>query len=223
MQTVSQIWEDLRATPGTEVEYKFDIDGTEYGPEAEVSHSVHQRLYETFGIGNACCGSLTLELFAESIPRGACIKRYARLVNGELASEWIPKGVFYINTRQKEDDLWEIEAFDAMRRADVVWEPDQALSFPMAMQDAVELFCGMMDIDLDPRTVLEDYTIDYPTDEQTIRQILQYIAAANGGNWIITDAGKLLLVPLLSIPEQTNLLITESGYVITFGGDAILV
>ena len=39
----------------------------------------------------------------------------------------------------------------------------------------------------------------------------------------MTDADKLLLVPLFSAPSETNNLVTESGDAITFGGVSILV
>ena len=111
-----------------------------------------------------------------------------------------------------------------MRKADVVWEPDQSLTFPMTMPAAVNLFCQAMGVKLDSRTVLNSsYTIDYPANDYTIRNELCFIAAAHGGNWIMTDEGNLLLVPLLSMPEETNYLITEHGDAITFGGVRILV
>ena len=60
-------------------------------------------------------------------------------------------------------------------------------------------------------------------DYYSIRQELQWIAAAHGGNWIITGEGKLLLVPLLSMPEETSRLVTEYGDAITLGGVKIRV
>ena len=39
-QTTSALWRELLHKPGTEREYKFDVVGTEYGKDAEVSHSV---------------------------------------------------------------------------------------------------------------------------------------------------------------------------------------
>ena len=223
-QTTSALWRELLNTPGTEREYKFDIDGVIYGKDAEVSNSVESQLFEEFGIGNACCATLKLSLITDNIPRGATIKRYLRLVNGDMATEWIPKGVFFTNRRSCDGDYWEIEAYDAMRKADIVWNPDQSLEFPMTMPDAVNVFCQLMGVELDSRTTLNSsYTIDYPANDYTIRNELCFIAAAHGGNWIITDAGKLLLVPLLSMPTETNNLITERGIAITFGGVRILV
>ena len=231
-QATSELWKTLWRTRGTIREYQFDIGGTIYGPDVEVTHSVDSGLYEKFGIGNASTAKLTISLFAQTIPRGAVIKRYVRLRNEEQASEWLPKGVFFASRRSEEDGRWTIEAYDAMRKAEVPWEPDQSLVFPLPMTDAVREFAGIMGVEVDPRTKLSPaYTIDYPAsdpesengDYYSIRSILQWIAAAHGGNWIITDVGKLLLVPLLSAPTETNYLVTEHGVPIAFGGVKILV
>lgn len=224
-QNTSELWKTLIASPNTIREYAFDIAGTWYGPEQEVSHSVESGLFEQFGIGNASTAKLTVSLFAKEIPRAATIKRFVRLRSGEQATEWLPKGVFFTNRRSDDDGYWTIEAYDSMRKAEVVWEPDQNfLSFPLSMPAAVAEFARIMQVEIDPRTVLNPaYTIDYPANEYTIRDELCFIAAAHAGNWIITDEGKLLLVPLLSAPPETHYLITEYGSAITFGGVRILV
>lgn len=231
-QTTSALWKTLWKTKGTTREYQFDIAGKIYGPDTEHTHSVDNGLYEKFGIGNASTAKLTLSLYADNIPRAATIKRYIRLKNGTQVSEWLPKGVFFTNRRSEEDGYWTIEAFDAMRRAEQPWEPRQSLNFPLSMPAAVTEFARIMGVEVDPRTSLNSaYTIDYPTsdpesktgDYYSIRQELQWIAAAHGGNWIITDAGKLLLIPLLSTPPETNYLVTEYGDAITLGGVKILV
>lgn len=231
-QNTSTLWKALWRTPGTTREYQFDIAGKIYGPDAETSHSVDSGLYEQFGFGNACTAKLTLSLFADNIPRAATIKRYIRLRHGKRVSEWLPKGVFFTSRRSVEDGYWTIEAFDAMRKAEQPWNPDQNLNFPLPMPAAVAEFARIMGVEIDPRTTLNpNYTIGYPAsdpesesgDYYSIRQELQWIAAAHAGNWIITGEGKLLLVPLLSIPPETNYLVTECGDAITLGGVKILV
>lgn len=222
-QETSALWRELREKSDTRAEYKFDIDGVEYGPDTQIDHSVEHGLWESFGIGNAAIASLKLTILADNIPRGATIRRYIRLVNGDRASEWLPKGVFFANRRPHEDGVWSIEAYDVMRKAETAWAPRDDLQFPLTMRAAVDEFCRLMDCELDPRTVINPaYTLDYPAD-YTIRQELQYIAAAHGGNWIITDEGKLLLVPLISAPPETHYLVTEHGAAITLGGVRILV
>lgn len=205
MQSVSELWRTLRALPGTEAEWRFDIEGVTYGKENEVSHSANHSLFTEFGFGNTSCGGLNLQLYADSIQKGAEIKRFCRLINGEQVSEWLPMGVYYTNLRSEEDGFWEIEAFDNMRKAEKVWEPDQSLEFPMPMDEAVTEICRVLGFTLDGRTTIShDYTLDYPQSEQTFRQTLNWIAAAHGGNFIFTGEGKLRLVPLVSIPLEAD-------------------
>lgn len=223
-QATSELWKTLWRTRNTVKEYKFEINGVEYGPEEEVEHTYSNGIFEDFGFGNAYTASLTLGLFTDEVPRAATIKRYIRLRNGTQVSEWIPKGTFFTNTRSDDDGYWTIEAYDSMRKAEVVWTPDQSLEFPLSMPAAAAEFARILGVELDSRTVLNaNYTIDYPANDYTIRNELCFIAAAHGGNWIITDENKLYLVPLLSAPAETNYLVEEYGGAITFGGVRILV
>lgn len=199
MRETSSVWKQLIAAKHTSVEYKFLINGIEYTLAQEESHKVHHALFEDFGIGNATIGELELTIYADSVPRAARIERMMRLVgiDGKTTSDWQPAGVFFASRRAMDDGKWTIEAYDAMRKASVVWEPDQELEFPMTMPDAVAEFCRILEVELDPRTELNAaYTIDYPTNDYTIRNCLCFIAAAHGGNWIINPGGKLHLVPL---------------------------
>ena len=226
MQTVSELWKTLRQTAGTEVEYRFTINGTVYGADAEVNHDVKHKLYDDSSFGNAEAAALNLEIYADDIPRGAKIFRECRLVNGTQTSEWIPKGTFFTSTRKEEDGLWNITAYDIMRKGEAVWVVSQDDTFPMSMSDAVERLRKAIDpdLELDERSIISTaYKVDYPSSDQTIRQTLQYIAAAHLGNFIITDAGKLRLVPLLSETAQAAYLVNEDGDAITFGGVGIIV
>lgn len=132
--------------------------------------------------------------------------------------------MFFTNRRSEEDGQWTVEAFDAMRKAERVWTPDQSLTFPMTAPNAVAEIARIMQVQVDPRTQLDpSYTIDYPANDYTLRDELRFIAAAHAGNWVVTGEGKLLLVPLLSAPPETFYLVTEYGEPITFGGVKILV
>ena len=230
-QQTSALWKALLRDRETRREYAFDIDGVWYGPEAEASHSVESSLFECFGIGNAMSATLTLELYADHIPRGAVIKRFVRLTNGAQASEWLPKGVFYISTRRldKRSGTLAIHGYDAMRKAGDIWltaDYDTA-GWPMPQREAAEDIAQRMGVELDPRTVLDAQNpVEYPTDdlgEVTMTDILEWIAIANGGNWVMTDEGKLLLLGYGDIPEETNYLVTEYGSAITMGGVRLLV
>lgn len=223
----SDLYFELLDMEGTRREHYFEINGVRYGEEDEVSQHVDGDLFDKPSWGNAVCAKLSLEIFAPDVPAGAEIKRFMRLVNGDRFSEWVPAGVFFTNRRSRDGDYWQIEAFDAMRKAEKPWGPRQDLNFPLSAPDAVKEFCRLMGWELDPRTELRtDVLVPYPTsdpDDQdgkyyTIRQNLQWIASAHGGNWIFTGEGKLYLIPFGSEPEETFYLVTEHGNPIEIGG-----
>ena len=155
------------------------------------------------------------------------IPRMSKIVPQALVdNQWEQLGVFYLDERSvKPTGIMTVIAYDSMLKADKIWVPDQSLEFPMSMDDAVDIIAELMGITVDPRTqVSHTYTIDYPANDYTLRDVLKFIAVANGGNWTITRNDQLLLVPLVgSMPPETNYLIEENGDAITFGGIRILV
>lgn len=204
------------------MEYKVVIDTTEYTDADIQSGNIERPLFDELGIGNVCMAMLKIVFKQKStIPRMSKIVPQA-LVDGQ----WEQLGVFYLDERSvKPTGVMTVVAYDSMLKADKVWVPDQSLEFPMPMDDAVDVIAGLMGIEVDTRTkVSSTYTIDYPANDYTLRDVLKYIAVANGGNWTITREDKLLLVPLVgSTPPETHYLIEEEGFAITFGGDRILV
>lgn len=204
------------------MEYKVVIDTTEYTDAEIQSGNIERPLFDELGIGNACMAMLKIVFKQKStIPRMSKIVPQA-LVDGK----WEQLGVFYLDERSvKPTGIMTVVAYDSMLKADKVWVPDQSLEFPMPMDDAADVIADLMGIAVDPRTqVSHTYTIDYPANDYTLRDVLKFIAVANGGNWTITRDDKLLLVPLVgSMPDETHYLIEEEGFAITFGGDRILV
>lgn len=223
-QTTSALWKALIRDRNARREFKFEINGVTYSDDAEVSHTVSGGLYETFGFGNAAVASLNLVLEADDIPKGATIKRFVRLVLDDQETEWLPKGVFFINRRSEDDGLWTIDAFDAMRKAAVsfIQEGEQE-EWPQSATDVVSKIALRMGVSVDSRTKIDSsIMVDYP-DDRTMQTILAHIAAAHFANWTMSDAGELWLVPLLSAPDETSFLIDEHGDFITFGGVRIVV
>ena len=189
------------------MKYKVLIDNEEYIDADIRSANIERPLFDQLSIGNACEATLKIVFRKKTvIPTTAKMIPYA-LVN----NQWEQLGVFYLVERSI--------------KADKVWVPDQSLEFPMPMDDAVDIIAELMGITVDPRTnVSHAYTIDYPANDYTLRDVLKFIAVANGGNWTITRNDQLLLVPLVgSMPPETHYLIEENGFAITFGGDRILV
>lgn len=204
------------------MEYKVEVGGVTYGMGDIQSVNISQPLFDSLSVGNTCTAELNMTFWPnQAVPRMAKIIPYARR---ETSETWQQLGVFFIDTRTRQGDALSIVAYDYMLRAEVIWKPRQSLQFPMTMPAAVNEIARLMGVGLDKRTVLNAaYTLDYPANDYTLRDVLGYIAGAHGGNWIITPAGQLLLVPLFgSLPPETHYLIEEAGAAITFGGVRIL-
>ena len=234
MHSVSNLYLSLLADKNHRVETKLSIAGVEYSQADIVKDSlrVYGGLYSTFGIGNCSARQIEFEIMPKGdIPRQAEIKVYARLVSGEQASEWIPKGVFYFATRKtdRKTGVLSVHGYDAMLKAEETWLDSNydTETWPMAVWTAVNDIAARMGVAVDSRTQLNAaFPVQYPVDSEgdmTMREALSRVAVANAGNWIITDDGKLLMVGLNSMPAESNYLITEGGSAITFGGVRILV
>lgn len=232
MQTTSDLYKQILADPDHYKETKLDIAGTEYTEANIVSVETSGGLYTTPGIGNCAARQIDLEVLPiGAIPRQAQIKVYTRLVLGQQVSEWIPKGEFFISTRLKNKITGSlvITGYDAMLKAESVWlnSDYDTENWPMSQANAVNDIAYRMGVKVDSRTVLStQFPVNYPVDENgdlTMREVLGFIAVSNAGNWIITDEGKLRLVKFGDVPVETNYLVNESGFAITFGGDRILV
>ena len=206
-------------------EYKVTVGGVEYGMNDILADSVtlNQQLFDAPSIGGTWSAEFDMSFWPkEKPPRMAEVRPYLRQTPDE---PWHQLGIFWIDTREQDDELLTIHAYDVILKAGKVWTPDQSLSFPMTMEQASKTIASIMGTTLDPRCVFDpSYKVDYPANEYTMRDILGYIAAAHAGNWIVTDAGQLLLVPLFgSAPAETNYLIEENGSAIVIGGKCILV
>lgn len=228
MQTVSALYQQIRYGRHY-AERKINIAGTDYGEDVLVSLNTTGGLFAdgTLSAGSAVAREIDVVLWgvdSTSIPKMAEMRPYYRLTNGTQTSEWIQKGVFYIDTRSTDSGLLTIHGYDDMLKAEQVWIPDNSLGFPMTMEQAANIIAGLMGVEIDARSVFNSaYTVDYPANEYTLRDVLRFIAAAHGGNWIMSDVGELWLVPLNTLPAETFLLCDEDGDAIQFGSDFILV
>ena len=229
MQETSELYQRLLRTRGHRKEIALEVAGEIYGEDRIVSLHTYARLFRNnqMEVGGAVAKELRCTLLRPGdIPQAAELKPMFRLRHGDEVSEWVQKGEFYIYTRDpnEEDKTVTIVAFDAMVRGDKVWEPDQSLEFPMSMRTAALIIADLMGVELEnPEAISDVYTIDYPANDWTQRNILQFIAAAHAGNFAMTDLGKLRLCGLNELPEPTHYLVDNYGGAITFGGVRILV
>lgn len=233
MYTTSALWETLIADPTHYFEVKAIIAGVTYGQDQIKSMSAETRMFaeQQPGVGGCLSGELTITIFAPAtgIPRMALIEPYVRITNGTQTAEWIPQGKYYIDTREttKNDDnlpVTEFHAFDAMLKSEGSF-PDTSAEFPQTDISVVNMIATALGVGIDDRTtalMTNGYLIGLPVG-YSMREVLSNIAGMYGGNWYMNYDGELLLAAVGGIPPETNYLVDNAGYAITFGGDRILV
>lgn len=186
---------------------------------------------ESPNVGNCVSSEIDVEMvkpFGE-IPQRARLAPYIRLTDGVRYSEWIQKGVFYIDTREKKEDGSSIEkiiihGYDDMLKTEQDY-PASTLAWPARDIDVVREIAAFIGVSIDPRTISiikRGYTIQYPAG-YSCRDVLGYIAAMYAGCFVMSDIGELRLITIYGIPKETRYLIDRNCAAITFGGVKILV
>lgn len=242
MQPTSETYKALLAA-GAPKEYRALIYRTSssyniYNNTKIVSATTRAAMLDSkLTIGNCIAKELNLVLRNLSgiltiIPRMAQIRMQFRLNDGATQSEWLPKGTFFIDTRDESyGGVLAIDAFDPMLKAEQSFtRPGEQGQWPRSDITIVNLIASRIGVTVDARTtaiITNNYQIPYPgygDGAYTCRELLGYIGTMYGGNWIITDENKLRLIILGDIPAgDTNLLVTQNGDFITIGGYRIIV
>lgn len=226
MHTVSSTYSTIISGPH-EAEWKVDINGV---PHADIiSMEINQAAFsKTATVGSAISADMKLTVVKpqETIPRMALIEPYVRITNGTLTSEWLPKGKFFIDTRSENrstDNVRQltIHAFDAMMKT----EQDFPMNYlPSTDIQVVSRIAQIVGVNLDddiPSQLVNGYVVPLAT--YSCRELLRHISSAYAGAFVMDDFGNLRLVQLNGYPAETNYLIDNAGYAITFGGDRIIV
>lgn len=180
-----------------------------------------------------CCvsGELDLDMIkpAGELPRMAQVVPYIRLTDGKEHSEWIQKGVYFVDTRSSNKDdtgleILTLHGYDAMLKAEQDYIGTD-LSWPSTDINVVRDIASVMGVQVEPETVEKinmGYTVQLPF-AYTCREVLGYIAAMYAGCFVMSDLGELKLIQLNGIPKETRYLVDNAGYVLTFGGTRIMV
>lgn len=229
MQAVSSIYQELLRNPKHRKECKVEIGDSVFGMDKLITLGTGGSSYRTPSVGNTIARQIDLSLFPEdaAIPRMAEMKVFSRLVYEDTVSEWIQKGVFYIDTRKtdRETGVLTIHGYDAMLKLEQIYIEDgeDLTGWPKTMDVVAADIAALIGVEIDERTVLNAaYTVEAPVG-YTMREVMGWIAAAHAGNWTITDAGKLRLITLAGIPAETYYLVDENGDYILLGEDRIVV
>lgn len=222
MQTVPSNWNDVFQIDH-KTEFKAVINGVTYTYGSIKSAQITKTMMDKLTIGQATSAMLDMVFRPQgTIPTAAKIECYVRLTNYEpttivtdelsnviktddgyvlasaysVVTDWIPFGTFYIDTRETAaNGLMTITAYDRMLAAEQSF-PSSAGS--MTMSAAVAYIADAIGVEADSRNQIAPYSIDSPVGLYTMREVLCGIAAASGGNFIITENNKLRLVRIAS-------------------------
>lgn len=199
-----------------------------YGESMLISVSTKNQLFATPGVGNTCAGEIDVEMLAPAanIAVRSRVVPYVRAVEDggqERASEWLQKGVYYVDDRSKEDignrTKLTLHGVDAMLFAEADFPDNVDHDWPapdyLVVYDIEEALGAVFD-DHAYEIIQNGYQIQWPQG-YSCREVLGYIGALYGGNWVVGDRGELTLITIGDLPKETRYLIDKNGNYITFG------
>lgn len=220
MLTTSTDYKSIFANPAHGVEWRITVNGTVYDGDriAGVQRpQLGRRLLvgDEPTTGNCIAGTFQCAICEASsaVPRMAAVVAQYRLFlpppEGQAqpsdVSEWITLGTFFIDTRQvdKASGALILSCFDRMLVAAGAGGATYAQltafdQWPQSQAAVAADIAAIMEISLDPRSLIgagAGYMVEYPNDLSCL-EVLSNIGVANAGNWCITPANALRLVPL---------------------------
>ena len=208
MRETSALYKSIRATPGYHYNVNVICNETEevYGMTTLKSVHIKPMLFAENGpsIGNACSTEcdIVLREDSENWPRMASFEVKIQIMSEDntQVSEWLSIGTFFTDERSftESGDL-SIIGFDAMLKMEQSWT--DKITPPLNWPVTASAWCNMIEAagiaEFDSRNLINNVVAFIGLDTaSTVRDKLKDIAAAHGANWIMTDAGKLRLIPL---------------------------
>lgn len=229
MQNTSQLYQDILSDRNHWFEYKLEVEGAgTFGEDVVRSIQTKSEMFQDDPeIGKAVSAEIDVEMLTPSaeLPQMAEMRPFVRVCAEGRQSEWIPQGVFYIDTRSRSKNqsafsVLTIHGFDAMMKAEQPFQSN-TITGDSTDTDMVDEIASILGVEVDPRTydiMTSGYTVPLPTG-YSCREVLGFIGSMYVGSFVMTEEGKLRLVSILELPPETNYLITEEAENITFGYD----
>ncbi|MET1173769.1 polymer-forming cytoskeletal protein [Paenibacillus amylolyticus] len=210
MFPISPIYADYLKRPDREFIVKATVGSEEYDDTKIVDFSIENSLSLTdgFAIGTAIPSKLTIKLRTnEVIPANARIMPYLSLSMRGMTwlqaqypwedmhiswtgtgTDWLPLGEFYVDDRERVNDVWTFTCYDKLVFADVAYV--SSLTYPITQRAVFNEICNRLGWTYDSSVVINAaYQIQAGPAGYTMRQVLQYIAAANCASLYIDKAG----------------------------------
>lgn len=219
MQQHSETWSRIVANGDFRLETVAVIGGVEYSTITAPVITNGLLSDKSLSVGNCISGTLEFSVMTnDPIAKSAQVVIKSRVTDETTYSEWLEFGTFWVDHRSVDESLDEklttLVCFDAMLKGNQPYaDNSQTVVWPKPMTTVVARICEQMGVQLDSRTVIKtgaDYVVTKPDDDTTLLDILSWIGQLHGGNWTVTQQGKLRLVPLVSAPSETFYVIDEN-------------
>ncbi|MGG4552614.1 hypothetical protein [Paenibacillus humicus] len=233
MYPISPLYADLLRKPDREFKVKVNVNGKEYDNRTIVDFVIENDLsgMNEFTIGTAIPSKLviTMRIFDE-IPANAKFVPFVALSTASMTwneatypwnqmnvpwdgsgTGWLPLGEFYVDSREKLNDVWTFTCYDKLVFADQAYVSQ--LTYPTTQKAVWDEIIGRLGWTYDSSVVINpSYTIQAGPAGYSMRQVLAYIAGANNASIYINKAGTLKF-KRFSASEQPVFRMTLSDYI----------
>lgn len=225
MLTKPEYWDELWGADGTRCSYQI-LNGSEVytgDDDIEEESLILDKSVFTAAkpIGNTPCFTMEccLRQKEADLPKGAWLELQIRLQNSTQYTRWVSLGKFKVNKRVSYPDGWvKLSCRDRMQMANQLFIKDESVdvtTWPKPMSEVMNMTLDIMGITLDPSTTInegEGWMVSLPLG-LSIRTIWSSVAAAHGGNFIITPQDTLKLIrPRVAEEADLEAELSEEGF-----------
>ena len=168
---------------------KYLVDGKEYNQtlnEFKYSNIINPN--NSISIGNTCSSSVTFSIFKPQITLENKDITIFEGVKGDSGIEYVQIGIFTVTKEESNGEYTKYTAYDKMYKAEKGYFSE--LTYPSTDKAILEEICTKLGIQL-ATSITNTHTITDKPQGYTMREMIGYMAALQGGNAAINSDGNL--------------------------------
>lgn len=199
MYTISDKFKTYLKSPGREFEAKLVVnDTTTFDKNSIIEFDIEDSIINSdeFALGTIVSSRLDITLRTSSqVPTNAKIQPYIKMNGAQGETEWVPLGVFYVDSRKHENEVWKYVCFDRLILAQKEYKSN--LVYPIEAQTVFNEICSeiFLNVPIDSSTTINiTYKIKTKPEGCTIRDVLGFLACMCGSCVKMTKEGKLKFI-----------------------------
>lgn len=168
---------------------KYLVDGKEYNQtlnEFKYSNIINPN--NSISIGNTCSSSVTFSIYNPEITLENKDITIFEGVKGDSGIEYVQIGIFTVTKEESNGEYTKYTAYDKMYKAEKGYFSE--LTYPSTDKAILEEICTKLGIQL-ATSITTPHTIPEKPQGYTMREMIGYMAALQGGNAAINSDGNL--------------------------------